>query len=141
MESMLYYTSALIDNYEGQDIDVESAVIKSFCIDTIFKNATLPLETFGPGSLLTGEKTEQNIRDVLHLATIGETMDAVRLFIGLTGFQHAGVKNLNIQLFNFIQLQIIILFSGKSSHRSKKIEKSSFTSRTCLQKNLQSKRN
>lgn len=91
MESMLYFTSGLHDTYEGQETDVESAIIKAFCVDSILSQSTIPLNSFGPGSLLAGENSEQNLRDVLHLATLGETMDAAKLFIGLTGIQHAGV--------------------------------------------------
>ena len=88
---MLYFTSGLHDRYEGQDTDVETAIIKSFCVDSILSQSTIPLHSYGPAALLAGENSEKNLRDVLHLATLGETMDAVKLFIGLTGIQHAGV--------------------------------------------------
>ncbi len=91
LESMLYMTAGLIDTFENQDTDVESAMIKSFAIDSTNKAASLPLQTLGAKALITGEKSEEFLRDATHLATLGENLDAVKLYIGLSGLQHAGI--------------------------------------------------
>lgn len=91
LESMLYMTAGLIDNYENQDTEIESAIVKNFAMDVIRRNATVPLETIGAISLLEGEKTREFLMDAFHIATQGETLDSLKLFVGLSGFQYAGV--------------------------------------------------
>lgn len=88
---MLYMTAGLIDTYENQDTDLESAMIKSFALDSIGRAASMPLQTLGPKALISGQTTEEFFRDAAHLTTLGETLDAVKLYIGLSGLQHAGL--------------------------------------------------
>lgn len=92
LESMCYFTSGLMDLYENQDLDVEAAIVKVFALENMHKMAKDIIVTKGPLSLFVGSLTDNFFRNSAHLLTQGETIDSIKLFIGLSGLQHAGVS-------------------------------------------------
>lgn len=92
LESMLYMTAGLRDIYDDQDTDLESAIIKSFANEVLTHSATAPLKTIGTKATTKGDNMERLVRSAIHLNTIGETGDAVKMYIGLMGLQHAGMS-------------------------------------------------
>lgn len=92
LESMCYLTSGLQDLYKDQDLDVEAAMCKVFAVENMNKIANDIIVTKGPSSLIEGENTEAYFKNSAQLITQGETIDALKLYIGLSGLQHAGVS-------------------------------------------------
>ncbi|XP_016979525.1 complex I assembly factor ACAD9, mitochondrial [Drosophila rhopaloa] len=90
MESMLYMTAGLLDEFRVQDVTLESAITKYFTLRQLYDIASQNLGLVGPKSLLGGEATEQGLRDAAQLCTQGESLDTLGMFISLTGLQHAG---------------------------------------------------
>ncbi|KAH8250826.1 hypothetical protein KR038_001455 [Drosophila bunnanda] len=90
MESMLYLTAGLLDEFRAQDVTLESAITKFFTLRQLYEIATLNLGLVGPKSLLSGEATELGLRDAAQLCTQGESLDTLGMFIALTGLQYAG---------------------------------------------------
>ncbi|CAO1353360.1 unnamed protein product [Diamesa serratosioi] len=92
LESMLYMTAGLRDIYDDQDTDLESAIIKAFANEVLSNSASAPLKTIGTKATIKGDEMERLVRSAIHLNTIGETGDAVKMYIGLMGLQHAGMS-------------------------------------------------
>ncbi|XP_016958769.1 complex I assembly factor ACAD9, mitochondrial [Drosophila biarmipes] len=90
MESMLYMTAGLLDEFRAQDVTLESAITKYFTLRQLYEIASQNLGLVGPKSLLSGESTELGLRDAAQLCTQGESLDTLGMFIALTGLQHAG---------------------------------------------------
>lgn len=90
MESMLYLTAGLLDEFRAQDVTLESAITKYFTLRQVYAIASQNLGVVGPKSLLSGETTELGLRDAAQLCTQGESLDTLGMFIALTGLQHAG---------------------------------------------------
>lgn len=85
---MIYFTTSLIDAYDGQDVDLEAAASKLFSIETLLDSATMPFASIGPKA--TTDFNAQNVRDAVQLYGQGESLDSLKLFIGLFGIEHSG---------------------------------------------------
>ena len=92
LESMIYLTTGIIDEYETPDVDVETSIIGVYAHEELLKLASLALNFMGPKSMIAGEPTETFLKDALQLYTHGEPIDSLSLFVGLAGVQHAGVS-------------------------------------------------
>lgn len=90
LESMIYMTAGLTDIYEKQDIELESAMVQAFAIQTMTEFMVRPLHAVGPQALNKGSNFERYIKDAAQLAAACEHLDGVTNFIALNGFNHAG---------------------------------------------------
>lgn len=94
LESMVYFTAALKDIYEDQDIDLECAAVKSFAVQILDEFITAPINTVGPLSTYDSEVYQKLIRDSIQLIGIEEPNETLKQFISLCGMNYAG-KHLN----------------------------------------------
>jgi acyl-CoA dehydrogenase family member 9 len=92
LESMIYLTAGLCDNYDAQDVELEAAILKVFAVENALRTAIEPFYTFGPGSLLADNPIVENARNAMQMLAQGETLDSLKVFIALSGLQHAGVS-------------------------------------------------
>jgi alkylation response protein AidB-like acyl-CoA dehydrogenase len=90
LESMIYMTAGLIDIYEKQDVEMESAMVQAFAIQAMTDFVMRPMHAVGPQAVIKGEGFDRFIRDATQVAAAGEFLDTVQQFISLSGFQHAG---------------------------------------------------
>lgn len=90
LESMIYMTAGLIDIYEKQDVEVESAMVQAFAIEAMTDFMVRPLHAVGPLAVVKNGGLENYIREAAQLAASGEQLDSVRQFIALCGLNHAG---------------------------------------------------
>lgn len=90
LESMIYMTAGLIDIYEKQDVEVESAIVQAFAIETMTDFMVRPLHSVGPLAVVKGAGFDKYIREATQVAASGEQLDIVRQFIALGGLNHAG---------------------------------------------------
>ncbi|EDW77166.1 uncharacterized protein Dwil_GK22223, isoform A [Drosophila willistoni] len=90
MDSMLYLTAGLLDEFQGQDVTLESAITKYYTIKQLYTIATQNLSIIGPKSLHKDQTAELEFRNAAQLYTLGESMDTLGMFIALSGLQHAG---------------------------------------------------
>lgn len=93
MESMLYMTAGLLDEFAGQDVTLESAITKYYTLGQLYGIATQNLSLLGPRCLHSGQPSELGLRDAAQLCTQGESLSTLSMFIALTGLQHAGVSD------------------------------------------------
>lgn len=91
LESMVYMTAGLIDIYEKQDVEIESAIVQAFAIQAMTDFMVRPFHAVGPRAVIKEAGFERYIRDATHLAASGEHLDGVKQFIALSGLFHAGI--------------------------------------------------
>ncbi|CAD7013371.1 unnamed protein product [Ceratitis capitata] len=90
IESMIYMTAGILDEFASPDVAIEAAITKYYSLTQLRNIAGKCMDIIGPKSLLSGLETEVLFRDAAQLYTQGESMDTMRLYIALTGLQHAG---------------------------------------------------
>ena len=91
MESATYHTAALIDS-GAEDYMVETAMIKVFASDQLWRIVNDCLQIWGGKGFFTDQPFERMMRDA-RLNLIGEgANDVLRCFIASVGFRHVGVQ-------------------------------------------------
>uniref|UniRef100_A0A182N185 Acyl-CoA dehydrogenase/oxidase C-terminal domain-containing protein n=1 Tax=Anopheles dirus TaxID=7168 RepID=A0A182N185_9DIPT len=92
-ESMVYMTASLMDDFDGQDVELEAAITKVFSTGSLLGSATLPLRLLGPQALAADGTFETLFNDALKLFIGDESLDSVNLFVALSGLQYAGMHS------------------------------------------------
>ncbi|KAM3955106.1 acyl-CoA dehydrogenase family member enigma [Aphomia sociella] len=86
-ESAEYFTAGLLDGYVEPDAELEMAMCRNFItnngLSTMLKLLTIP-------ALDKEQECSQFLEDIRRLATHGENLDSVNMFIALNGIHHAG---------------------------------------------------
>lgn len=119
-ESMTYLTTGLIDGYENQDIELESACLRSFATERLWETATTMSNLVGPKTLIAGEETETFLRNAAQFLTQRENIDNLKMFIGLSGLQFAGVS-VNVRLIDLCKRLIQFLLQLNINETVKKV--------------------
>lgn len=89
MESATYHTAALIDS-GAEDYMVETAMIKVFASDQLWRIVNDCIQIWGGKGFFTDQPFERMMRDA-RLNLIGEgANDVMRAFIAAVGFRHVG---------------------------------------------------
>lgn len=94
LESALYFIAGLMDGYKSPDIELECALVKSYASKQALKAVQENLNYSGPGFLNPGTDTQRLLASAIDLQSHTESLDALRLYIGLMGLQFAGVSAL-----------------------------------------------
>lgn len=91
MESATYHTASLIDS-GAEDYMVETAMIKVFASDQLWRIVNDCLQIWGGKGFFTDQPFERMMRDA-RLNLIGEgANDVLRCFIAAVGFRHVGTE-------------------------------------------------
>ncbi|XP_062550301.1 complex I assembly factor ACAD9, mitochondrial [Armigeres subalbatus] len=90
-ESMIYMTTGLLDDFVGQDAEMEAAITKIFTAEKLMEIAIKPLKFVGPQALTKGHPLEALFRNSVQFFGQTETVDSVKLFVALSGLQHTGL--------------------------------------------------
>ncbi|XP_059056603.1 complex I assembly factor ACAD9, mitochondrial [Achroia grisella] len=86
-ESAEYFTAGLLDGYLEPDAELEMAMCRNF----ISNNGLFAiLKLLNISALEKQQECEDLLKDLRHLATYGENLDSVNMFIALNGIHHAG---------------------------------------------------
>jgi acyl-CoA dehydrogenase family member 9 len=89
MESATYHTAALIDS-GTHDFMVETAMLKVFASDQLWRIVNDTLQVFGGAGFFTDQPFERMMRDA-RLNLIGEgANDVLRSFVAMVGVRHLG---------------------------------------------------
>lgn len=91
MESMLYLTSSMIDIYDGQDVQMETALTEMFCVQTCLKRIQESLWLVGPRACTLVQPFEQMLRDSFTLTHYETSLFDTKIFAALLGLQHYGL--------------------------------------------------
>lgn len=100
IESAIYFTTGLLDLYKKPDVNLECAIIKSFASSTALDSVLQNLYYCGQGMLEENTETNKLLNQVINFQTQGESLHSLKLFIGLTGIQYAGVSSKKLHFLN-----------------------------------------
>ncbi|XP_029674693.1 acyl-CoA dehydrogenase family member 9, mitochondrial-like [Formica exsecta] len=108
MESMLYYTTGIMDIYENQDCTLEKAMVEMHCVNECVACIYEGLQIIGVESYLREKPYIQIFEDALSYTLFDSYNIDSNIYISLLGLQHMG-KNLRQHImklrnpFNFPQ--------------------------------------
>ncbi|KAJ8703787.1 hypothetical protein PYW07_013081 [Mythimna separata] len=86
-ESAEYFTAGLLDGYVDPDAELEVAMCRNFITN---HGLTTMLNLLSIPALEKEEECKKLLDDMRHVATRGESLDSVNMFIALNGIHHAG---------------------------------------------------
>ncbi|KAM5280437.1 complex I assembly factor ACAD9, mitochondrial [Ctenodactylus gundi] len=90
MESMSYLTAGMRDDPERPDCSVEAAIVKVFSSEGAWQCVSEALQILGGAGYMKDYPYERLLRDTRVLLILEGTNEILRMFIALTGLQHAG---------------------------------------------------
>ncbi|VEN58835.1 unnamed protein product [Callosobruchus maculatus] len=91
MESATYLTTGLLDSYENQDCQLETAIVKVFCSEKLWEASTTYLDLAGAAAVSESHSANKYHREALPFITLHDTNDCLKIVIALLGLEHAGV--------------------------------------------------
>ncbi|XP_038204241.1 complex I assembly factor ACAD9, mitochondrial [Arvicola amphibius] len=90
MESMAYLTAGMLDQPGFPDCSIEAAMVKVFSSEAAWQCVSEALQILGGSGYMKDYPYERMLRDARILLIFEGTNEILRLFIALTGLQHAG---------------------------------------------------
>ncbi|XP_042092620.1 complex I assembly factor ACAD9, mitochondrial isoform X2 [Ovis aries] len=90
MESMAYLTAAMLDAPGFPDCSIETAMVKVFSSEGAWTCVSEALQVFGGSGYVRDHPYERFLRDSRILLIFEGTNEILRMYIALTGLQHAG---------------------------------------------------
>ncbi|CAD5122153.1 DgyrCDS10601 [Dimorphilus gyrociliatus] len=90
LESALYFTAGILDNYHKPDATVELAMLKLFSSETAFQFIHDATQILGGQAYIKSHNMERFIRDSRILTMLNGTNDIAKLFISLQSLQYVG---------------------------------------------------
>lgn len=97
LESMIYLTTGIIDQYDNPKVDLECAVAKAFSQDILRSITQLAMNLAHVPVTIAGHPIGLDIRNAIQLQC-NETSVALKTYAGRIGLQHALVNTLLIDL-------------------------------------------
>nr|XP_053642557.1 complex I assembly factor ACAD9, mitochondrial-like [Cherax quadricarinatus] len=92
MESMAYITAGVLDSHKNADCSVEAAIVKVFSSESVWHWGSECLQILGGMGYMKPYPFERYLRDARVLLIFEGTNEILRLFIALSGLQHAGIE-------------------------------------------------
>uniref|UniRef100_A0A9L0TC09 Complex I assembly factor ACAD9, mitochondrial n=1 Tax=Equus caballus TaxID=9796 RepID=A0A9L0TC09_HORSE len=90
MESMAYLTAGMLDQPGFPDCSIEAAMVKVFSSEGAWQCVSEALQVFGGSGYVKDCPLERILRDARILLIFEGTNEILRMYIALTGLQHAG---------------------------------------------------
>lgn len=87
LESMIYLTTGIIDQYDNPQVDLECAICKAFSQDILMKIAKTAINLMG-----TEATMQECIQDAFQLNYTTETSDTLKRYVARVGLQHCLVN-------------------------------------------------
>ncbi|XP_008839995.1 acyl-CoA dehydrogenase family member 9, mitochondrial [Nannospalax galili] len=90
MESMAYLTAGMLDQPGFPDCSIEAAMVKVFSSEAAWQCVSEALQILGGSGYMKDYPYERMLRDSRILLIFEGTNEILRMYIALTGLQHAG---------------------------------------------------
>ncbi|XP_058932711.1 complex I assembly factor ACAD9, mitochondrial [Kogia breviceps] len=90
MESMAYLTAGMLDQPGLPDCSIEAAMVKVFSSEAAWQCVSEALQVLGGSGYVRDHPYERMLRDSRILLIFEGTNEILRMYIALTGLQHAG---------------------------------------------------
>ncbi|XP_055390028.1 complex I assembly factor ACAD9, mitochondrial [Condylostylus longicornis] len=100
IESMIYFTTGLMDEFEKPDTEIETAMVKLFTQNSLWNASVAVMDFLGAAYLQPEREGESIIKNIMQIYLQGESVDSLKLFVALSGLRHAGMslhENINKQ--------------------------------------------
>lgn len=91
LESMIYLTAGIIDQYDTPKVNVESALTKAYSQDILRDLTAFATKLMGPSVTIAGHPAGLEITKILQLQS-NETSSDLKSHVGLVGLKHAAVS-------------------------------------------------
>lgn len=88
IESVIYFTTGIMDMYEGQDCEVENAIAKVFCTEAALAAVNDAMQLMGGQALLEDSSFTRYHRDLRALTLFDHHNDLYRGLIALNSLQY-----------------------------------------------------
>ncbi|XKL67707.1 hypothetical protein PGB90_003198 [Kerria lacca] len=88
IESLIYFTTGIMDMYDGQDCEVENAIVKVFSTEAALEALNDSSLILGGRAFLAGTPYDRNIRDLRFLSLFDHNNDLYRCLITLNSLQY-----------------------------------------------------
>lgn len=124
LESMIYHTAGIEDAYENPKIDVESAIVKAYSLEMLSRLLETIQQFPSLSFMIKGHPVEEHIRNVFQLTFSKESVDLLKLYIGVSGLQHCDVRSTVNFLFDSIISNVMVFYNLKTGHNRRTCEKS-----------------
>lgn len=95
LESMIYLTTGIIDQYDNPKVNLECAVTKAYSQDVLRNVTDFALNLVNTPATVADHPVGLDIRDAIQLQHI-ETSGALKSHVGQIGLQHAMVQPFSI---------------------------------------------
>ena len=83
-----YYTAGITDMYDGQDVEVENAIVKVFSSEMGFNALNEAILMMGSNALLESSHFFRYLRDMRFMAMLDASNDMYKCLIALNGLQY-----------------------------------------------------
>ncbi|CAH1373894.1 unnamed protein product [Tenebrio molitor] len=90
IESMVYLTAGLIDEYENQDTELETAIVKVFASEQALLSTTSCINFLGPEATLDSHWCSKLHTEALSQVALNDHNDNLKILIALFGMRHVG---------------------------------------------------
>lgn len=94
---MIYLSSGIEDTYENPNIDVESAAVKVYCQEKLFELTMAYYANLDTNVTRKSHPFEKTLRDTLQIQAYGDPKETLKLFIGISNIQYAGVSKMQLK--------------------------------------------
>lgn len=127
IESMVYLTAGILDMVEEPDCKLENAILKVFGAEQTWWCVNQCINILGSRSYFKNYPYERLLRDSLAWNIVEGSSDMLKMYISLTGFNHAGnliaddIRKLRNPLFNPIFAFKKIIQKTKVGHNKIKL--------------------
>lgn len=90
MESMAYFTSGLIDQYENQDVSIEKTITERYCANQCLKSIETGMTLMGAHSYVNNTSYVQSLHDALALTTLDMNNLDSNTYVAASIIKHIG---------------------------------------------------
>lgn len=99
LESMIYLTTGIIDQYDNPKVDMESAITKAYSQDILQKLTKFAMHLINSPVTITGHSIELNVQNAIQLLH-NETSLALKNYVTTSCLQYAAVRyTINLYIF------------------------------------------
>lgn len=92
LESMIYLTTGIIDQYDNPKVDLECMVTKAYSQDILRNITDFAMNLINAPTTVAGHPAGLDVRDAIQLQC-NETSGALKSYVGRIGIQHAMVRS------------------------------------------------
>lgn len=92
LESMIYLTAGIIDEYDNPKVELECAATKAYSQDLLLSVANSALSIIGATATVRGHPIEQEIKNGIQLQYHRETSSSLKQYIAKIGMRHCFVS-------------------------------------------------